>query len=41
MIYLLEAIVNKIERLRKEVTCDAIVKNCAKCTVLLDLGRVL
>ena len=32
-----ETIVNEIEKLRKEVTCDAIVKMCAKFTGLLDL----
>ena len=36
-----ETIVNEMEKLRKEVTCDAIVKMCAKFTGLLDLGRVL
>ena len=36
-----ETIVNKMERLGKEITCDAIVKKCEKCTGLLDLGRVL
>ena len=36
-----ETIVNKMEKLGKEVACDAIVKMCAKFTGLLDLGRVL
>ena len=36
-----ETTVNETKKLRKEVTCDAIVILCARCTGLLDLGRVL